>query len=270
MLSSRRSLLLVLFLAAALTSVLLLVVVGAKPSSARRAAASQPAGPLDHYTCYPVTSTTPFTSVTVGLRDQFDTAGAGPRATQVLAVQSLCAPTSKTVAGQPPTPVNNPEAHLVCHTIKDVSGQPFVPHTVRVFNQFSPTAGAVLKVTAISTLCLPSLKSLQGPPTGSPPQISHYKCYAVSQTSPRFVPRTDVSLSDQFGTSHPVVFSPIRLCNPVEKTVGGTVYPIITQEHLVCYPIKIRAFILQQLASLTLLDKMGRTLCLPSQKTIIS
>jgi hypothetical protein len=245
----------VLLVAGGISLALLLTSTG--QSAAHRAVATQPA-PLDHYTCYPASSSPAFPTTTVSLVDQFET-----KSTLVMGVQSLCAPTSKNGGA-----VNRPSAHLVCHKIQDAPGQaPFQPVNVAITNQFTPTgAQTVLHVTASSSLCLPSLKSLRGPPSSTAPlpQISHYKCYLAKQTSPTFTPIV-VSLKDQFGTSKPTAFSPTRLCNPVSKN-GGEIF---TQEHLVCYPIRIVAFIRHQLASLKLTDTMGRTLCLPSTKTVL-
>jgi hypothetical protein len=258
MLAVRRSLLVLPLVAAALALLWLLVLSGSDPSAARpkaKARAGQAAA-LDHYTCYPAIGSK-FTEKVVKLSDQFET-----KDTRVLAPTGLCAPTDKNGEG-----IVDRTAHLVCHNIRDVPGQPaFQPRTVAVTNQFTGGTRHILKVNSVASLCLPSLKSLDGPPpaTAPLPNISHYKCYVVVQQSPAFTARR-VSLQDQFQTSQPLAFSPTRLCNPVSKNDE----PIITQEHLVCYPIRWRAFTRHQLGSLRLEDQMRRTLCVPSTKEII-
>jgi hypothetical protein len=105
---------------------------------------------LDHFKCYAVQQVNPVQSHTVLLHDQF----METRGTSYQAVQ-LCNPTQKVVAGQHPTKVLYPYAHLVCYTIQ----LPEKNHYVFVTNQFESDLGP-LRVTMVQLLCLPSLKQL--------------------------------------------------------------------------------------------------------------
>ncbi len=80
-------------------------------------------------------------------------------------------------------------------------------------------------------LVLPALKN---EPT-MPPPWNHYKCYDALGP-PLDIP---VTLYDQFGSYQMIAKEPVLFCNPVEKTVQGNVYPIMTPEaHLACYRLE--------------------------------
>jgi hypothetical protein len=118
----------------------------------------QPPGPNevqpDHTTCYPVAYPaaggpvfTPPPFVTI--KDQFQSVNVkvGPPV-------ALCIPTAKTVVpGKPPTPINNPRAHLLCFIANPATQ--VTPRTVFDQNQFG--TGAV-SINATRLLCLPSFK----------------------------------------------------------------------------------------------------------------
>jgi hypothetical protein len=208
--------------------------------------------PLDHFTCY--TATGPFTPRTVSLRDQFEV-----KETNVLRVKSICPPTTKNAEQ-----IHDRESHLLCHAIADVPGQPaFQPRNVQVTNQFGQ---ANMTVTAIDSLCLPTLKSLTGypPATQPPPPISHFKCYRAKQNSPVHSLLL-LSLSDQFVNAAPPVsaYSPVILCNPVSKN-NEPVPDLIS--HLVCYPVEWRPFYRNQFGQSRVRTTLGRQLCVPSTK----
>src|SRR5262249_10531184 len=149
-----------------------------------------------------------------------------------------CNPVQKTVV---PTgqvfPITNPNAHLACFTIT----APVQPTpTVKVTNQFG---SAILVPAQPNLLCLPTWKSLTGPPNmtpNQPPGLNHFTCYPVAVKSGAYAP-PPVTLKDEF-VSTPVSAQvnpvPAELCLPTEKIVGGVDYPIINAAtHLLCFPV---------------------------------
>jgi hypothetical protein len=93
----------------------------------------------------------------------------------------------------------------------------------------------------IEHLMVPASKShLPNPPGDPPSSLGHFKCYKVVAATV-FSPVSPVTLTDQFHTEVVTVQKPERLCNPVEKTHGDDVHPILREDpnaHLMCYSIK--------------------------------
>jgi hypothetical protein len=90
-----------------------------------------------------------------------------------------CNPVQKTVPSGV-YPITNPNAHLTCFPIT-TSAQP--TPTVVVTNQLG---SATLVPSQPNLLCVPSWKSLTGPPGMSPttpPNLNHFTCYPVSEIS---------------------------------------------------------------------------------------
>ncbi len=239
---------------------------------------------VDHQLCYSASATgfkVPPAS-RVRLIDQFAPNGIVPIRIGPLAVN--CNPVVKTVitpaGGKKVTPVTNPNAHLACFPI-GVAKQP--TKTVRVTNQFGT---GFLNVGQPTILCLPSWKSLTGPPketTAQPPGLNHFTCYSVTYlpgSAPFKVPGT-VSLRDEFAPKAVTVKvgAPELLCLPTEKIItsstGSKTYRIINAaEHLLCFavsktPIKSPVFDLNQFGFGKVTIKQTSTLCLPSLKKVI-
>jgi hypothetical protein len=99
---------------------------------------------LDHYVCYAVKPASPFTMKTVSLRDQF---GLG-KGDEVLAVRTLCAPTSKNHE-----PFVFRSVHLLCYDVKS----PVKGAIVAVREQFGVMKAAL---GLRDRLCEPALKRL--------------------------------------------------------------------------------------------------------------
>ena len=133
-------------------------------------AAPQPPG-LDHFKCYTVRYTLDATGnpvdpfglepANVAVRDQF-----GPKLATLGRPVLLCNPVEKTrtdLPGTPVTPINNPNAHLVCFKAEDdqqYALQPWVKNqfgTARVQGTVVSPAGPPLMVGNL--LCLPSFKA---------------------------------------------------------------------------------------------------------------
>ena len=237
-------------------------------------AAAGSTAPLDHFLCYsaravPPNPVTPsFTPpATVGLTDQF---ASFPAAPQIVAQH--CNPVQKTANGVT-TPITNPAAHLLCWTIV---ARPQLPHVVQVSNQFGT---ADLLTGQPRALCLPTWKSLTGPPnqpTVQPPGLDHFTCYPVRYVgTARFTPPPVVGLRDQFGNTVTAVGAPTVLCLPTQKEANGVIYPITNpSEHLLCFPVKVQfrpRFVFDQNQFGTGLVHVIRAnqLCLPSEKKVL-
>ena len=173
-------------------------------------------------------------------------------------------------------PITNPRAHLACFKIT-APRQPV--HLVTVSNQFGK---APMTTGQPNLLCLPSWKSLTGPPrmrTAQPPGLSHFTCYPVKLPAGTagFNP-PPIQLRDQFAprpVSVRVSRVPVELCLPTKKIVRGQVFPIVNPVmHLLCFPVthtpaRPRVFDQNQFGTAVVI--IGRTsmLCVPSVKHII-
>lgn len=240
------------------------------------AAASQPSAaappPVDHQLCYTASAAGFKIPPGVVLKNQFSPNGFTPTISS-LAIH--CNPVQKTLPSGQVFPITNPNAHLACFTITAPT-QP--TPTVQVTNQFG---SAILVPSQPNLLCLPSWKSLTGPPNmtpNQPPGLNHFTCYPVRLLSGSYAP-PPVMLQDEFASAavsasvNPV---PSELCLPTEKIVGGADYPIINAAmHLLCYQVSatpIRPQVWDQNQFGTSVVTIGKThwLCLPSTKQIVT
>ncbi|HET9254692.1 MAG TPA: hypothetical protein VFO16_05765 [Pseudonocardiaceae bacterium] len=276
------------FLPTLITCLVAAVAAGTAALAAPVQPLAAPAG-LDHFKCYlpdpndtgqiPAPVPNP-----VGLRDQFGFANytIDPQPDR------LCNPAQKTLLDGTVTPINNPDAHLVCHPVTPAPGYQFNPGVVTAANQFG---GTKLYVVRPVRLCLPSFKQLvNGPaPTPTPfplqPQpngLDHFLCYETGywdSTKPFPQKPATVGLKDQFENVQATIFDPVTLCNPVKKTLpNGGMTPIQNRAaHLVCLSIMQNpahtpqaVMIKHQLASFELKTATPSELCLPSSKTVRS
>lgn len=243
---------------------------GAASASSPHPAAAPP--PVDHQLCY-VASATGFKIPTgVVLRNQFSPNGFVPT---IGKVAFHCNPVQKTVPTGQVFPITNPNAHLACFTITEPT-QP--TPTVKVTNQFGT---ATLVPGQPNLLCLPSWKSLTGPPGMSlnqPPGLNHFTCYPVRVQSGAYTP-PPVTLQDEFAptpVSAQVNPVPAELCLPTEKIVGGVDNPIINAvTHLLCFPVSQTPIInpvWDQNQFGTSVVQISRTtwLCVPSTKQVVT
>ncbi len=259
-------------LAIAAATVAVAGMAGIAVASSPRPAAAPP--PVDHQLCYTATGTGFKIPTPVTLKNQFSPNGFVPT---IGSLAFHCNPVQKTVV---PTgqvfPITNPNAHLACFNMAPTSTQP--TPTVRVTNQFGT---AILVPSQPNLLCLPSWKSLTGPPNMSvnqPPGLNHFTCYPVKVQSGSYAP-PPVTLKDEFAPSpvsaqvNPV---PAELCLPTEKIVNGVDNPIINAAmHLLCFPVSqtpIIAKVWDQNQFGTSVVNIGRTtwLCVPSTKQIVA
>lgn len=217
-----------------------------------------------HFKAYEVDQATPLrASERVTLTDQF-----GTEQVTVAGSRLLLTPVEKRRTGRPVDPILREDEHQMCYA---VSGGLNQNRMVRVTNQF--VTGATLRVDGPTRLCAPALKSLTAPPTGSPVDTQHYKCYSVFEPTSR--PEEIVDLVDQFGLQRFGVRAAKLLCNPVTKQrVGKPAEPAPRpDEHLVCYALrKLAAFsprfvyTKDQFISQRVRVKNPLYLCVPSEK----
>lgn len=246
------------------------VAAGVASASSGSPAATAPA--IDHQLCYSATASGFQPPLSALLQNQFNSAGftvnIGPMIYH-------CNPVQKTVVGGPTYPITNPSAHLACFQISAPVQNQFV---VTVTNQFG---SANLSTGQPNLLCLPSWKSLTGPPGMSPnqpPGLSHFTCYPVKPVSGSYSP-PGLMLQDEFAPSPvgaQVTGLPTELCLPTQKTVNGVVYPIVNPTwHLLCFPISKtpivpRVWDQNQFGTATVTIQATNSLCVPSTKTIVS
>jgi hypothetical protein len=243
-------------------------VAGVAAASAPSAAA---AAPIDHQLCYTAAAKFP-PPPPVMLANQFSTKGFVP---QIGAFAIHCNPVLK-ITPTAKFPIRNPKAHLACWTITEPT-QP--TPLVQVANQFG---SAVLQPGQPNLLCLPSWKSLTGPPnepTPQPPGLSHFTCYPILKTVSGGYKPPALRLKDEFTrTARTVKANPVpqELCLPTQKTVlsTGQVYKIVNPVwHLLCFAVTKTpthpAWDQNQFGTSALKIIMTRWLCLPSTKKIV-
>jgi len=252
------------------------VVVAATAGTATSVAAASPspaiqAATIDHQLCYAARATYPKPPPPVMLANQFSTFQPviGPFVFH-------CNPAEKILPTGQVFPITNPNAHLGCWSITEPTQPTFV---VKVTNQFGT---GILATGQPNLLCLPSWKSLTGPPRKTPhqpPGLSHFTCYPVSLQGGSYSP-PPVMLQDEFAPApvHAQV-SPVpqELCLPTQKTVltTGKVYKIINPAmHLLCFPVSPTPVHLawdeNQFGTAKVNILHTQWLCPPSTKTIVS
>jgi|GraSoiStandDraft_44_1057316.scaffolds.fasta_scaffold83739_2 hypothetical protein len=119
-----------------------IVALGANTAQAQK---DPPGVNPEHYACYRVSPAKPFKLQKVSLSDQF-----GNSTAYVVQEALLCTPVSKNEQ-----PIKDKVTHLMCYTLKvDKSAN----KTASITNQFGTF---VMKVGALTQLCVPSLKKLQ-------------------------------------------------------------------------------------------------------------
>jgi hypothetical protein len=252
------------------------------------------AATLDHFTCYLASaakSSTGATSFTppgaVELFNQFAPKGL------YAAIGNIafhCNPVQKTVLNtKPPTVtlITNPNGHLLCWTTPQVATtaattQP--SYRVLINNQFGTELFDTLQPVL---LCLPTWKSLTGPPNQTqvqPPGLDHFLCYTVKEdpNSPsRFTP-PPLELQDQFMAPKEVKATavvPNLLCLPTAKNLSpltGAVPTNFNDPHLMCFSLKVGAvraptvFDQNQFGTGAVTIKKLEELCVPSTKEVTS
>jgi hypothetical protein len=227
---------------------------------------------IDHQLCYTATATGYKIPASVMLANQLNSA-AFP--IKIASVAFRCNPVEKILPTGKVFPINFPNDHLLCWNIT-AGTQP--AHVVQVANQFGT---ATLATGQPNILCLPSWKSLTGPPvtsTAAPPGLGHFACYPVSEQQPGYNPPPGIMLRDEFGgpTTVQVSPQPVELCVPTEKIANGKVYKIIKpQWSLLCFPVSKTPIITpvfdkNQFGNKPVNILQTATLCPPSTVKVIS
>ncbi|HZO80046.1 MAG TPA: hypothetical protein VFB39_18575 [Solirubrobacteraceae bacterium] len=237
---------------------------GARPTAAP---------PVDHQLCY---SATGAFKIPPGVRliNQFSPNGFVPKINPKVVWH--CNPVQKTLPSGKSFPITNRIAHLACFTITSPKAQQ--NHNVVVSNQFG---SATLVTGQPNLLCVPSWKSLTGPPKKqptTPPGLNHFTCYSVKVAKGAYKPPT-VMLKDEFtkkAVTATVNRTPTQLCLPTEKIVGGNTFKIINPAmHLLCYPVTKTPVMPtvwdeNQFGTSKLSVRVTNTLCVPSIKRVIT
>jgi hypothetical protein len=236
--------------------------------------------PVDHQLCYAAAHARYKIPAGIELFNQFSPHGFVPRINPVPAIH--CNPVKKIIvnpAGNKVFPIRNPAAHLLCFHMAAAKPQP--TPSVIVTNQFG---SAELIPSQPNLLCLPSWKSLTGPPNQKlpqPPGLSHFTCYPVKLApgSKGYQPPPAILLQDEFAGKGPtqvqVSAIPQELCLPTAKTVGTKVTKIVNSAaHLLCFgvtptPIKPKVWDQNQFGTSAMRIVRTRWLCLPSTKVVV-
>lgn len=228
--------------------------------------------PVDHQLCYSASGAFKIPSG-IRLINQFSPKGFVPKINSKVAWH--CNPAEKILPSGKLYPITDPNAHLACFTITPPKAQRN-PNVV-VINQFG---SATLATGQPNLLCVPSWKSLTGPPKKqptTPPGLNHFTCYSVKVTKGAYKPPT-VMLKDEFtkkAVSATVSRTPTELCLPTEKIVGKTTFRIINPTmHLLCFPVTKTPVIPtvwdeNQFGTSKLSVRATNALCVPSIKRVI-
>ncbi|HEY1920129.1 MAG TPA: hypothetical protein VGH27_31540 [Streptosporangiaceae bacterium] len=248
-------------------------VAGVSAASASPRAHPAAAATIDHQLCYTANASGFKIPTGVQLENQFSPA---PFPVKIGPVALHCNPVEKILPSGKVFPINFPNDHLLCFQITG-SQQP-VPN-VAATNQFGT---ATLFLGQANLLCLPSWKSLTGPPvetTAAPPGLGHFACYPVNDVSGVYNP-PPVMLQDEFSPNGPVSAQvkqgPSELCVPTEKILPtGKVYKIIKpQWNLLCFavsptPIISPVFDKNQFGSKPVKILQTSTLCPPTTIKVV-
>ncbi len=254
--------------------------------SAAASSGAQTAFKVDHQLCYTATGKfAPPAGAKVRLIDQFSPNGYLPIIRHALVLH--CNPVIKIVknsatGGQQVFRPTNPRAHLACLPFTLPPGTTVPTPKVLVTNQFG---SATLYLKQPNLLCLPSWKSMTGPPKlkpTAPPGLNHFSCYPVADWNGGYKIPPFVALKDQFAAA-PVQVQinplPQELCLPAKKIVstaaGVKTYPMVDPKtHLLCFggiktPIKPKVWDENQFGTSAVVIRAAKWLCLPSTKQIV-
>src|SRR5215475_13715188 len=107
-------------------------------------------------------------------------------------------------------------------------------------------------------------------------KLDHFWCYIISQEETAN-PATTATLTDQFQTAMVSIGTPLQFCNPVTKTIGTEVTPIVNEnDHLTMYNLQ-NAAPLPTAQTLTATNQFGSqqltvdkatTIMVPTQKLL--
>jgi hypothetical protein len=240
---------------------------------------------VDHQLCYTAAGRFhPPAAPNVRLINQFNPNGFTPIIKPALVLH--CNPVIKIVhdatGAQQTFKPTNPRAHLACLLFTLPVGTTTPTPKVLVANQFG---SAVLFLKQPNLLCLPSWKSMTGPPNlkpTTPPGLNHFTCYPVGDTNGVYKIPPSVLLKDQFART-PVKVNvnvvPAELCLPTTKIIktatGAKTYPMIDpKRHLLCFavtktPIKPKVWDENQFGTSVVNIRATKWLCLPSTKEVL-
>jgi hypothetical protein len=209
--------------------------------------------PDGHLTCYQITDTAaPFD---VDIRNQFgetELTTGNPAALCVPSRKlSVAAPTATPPAPCPtPTPVVTPTPlrHFECYEEPNAA---FPTVAVSLVDRFGPST---VNLTRRKRICNPADKNGEDP--SAPFDPNHLTGYLIKQTSPRFVPLTGVTVTNQFGTIVIDLAKPDYLLVPAAKSQIGPPGPLANPavDHFKCYKVRKGR---TRVAGINLTDQFG-------------
>lgn len=231
---------------------------------------------LDHFLCYTSVNQTGFTiPKRLELSNLIDTTLFSPK---VGPVALHCNPTEKTVStptgALKTTTIKHPLDHLLCWSMAAQSK--LTEDIVTITNQFGT---AVKTVQNPSSLCLPSWKSLTGPPNkkpDAPTNLDHFACYPLGafKGGSVFAIPSLVRVKDEFDRT----FVTVRvgaaklLCVPTVKVANGRTYkPQGTDDpSLTCFAVSLTPIVKavydeNQFGQGEVFPTATKYLCLPSR-----
>jgi hypothetical protein len=178
-------------------------------AAALAAIASAAAAPPARFACYPAQFNS-WHGETRTLADKLSFARASTTVS-IDAPESVCAPATGSSAG-----------YLTCYSVK--APKPASQASYAVADEFAKFSASP---QALATVCVPSTRVDQGGSASAPAGKGLLSCYAAKAAPPA---RSDVSVTDPFGTSKDSLAAPLRLCSP-----AGWKSPAPDGGYLSCY-----------------------------------
>jgi len=134
----------------------------------------------------------------------------------------------------------------------------------------------LLGITAAAYTSSAQFRQASAPQQKTSLKLDHFWCYIISQEETAD-PNTPATLTDQFQTAMVSIGTPLQFCNPVTKTIGTEVTPIVNEnDHLTMYNLQ-NAAPLPTAQTLTATNQFGSTqltvdkattLMVPTQKLL--
>jgi hypothetical protein len=195
--------------------------------------------PLNHFNCYWAVGGLPV-GEEVLLEDQFTEGWLAEPLSATVATPYLFANPASKGYGDAYTPIGNPNNHLTLYWIDSTEGP--MLWDVTVSNQFG--ASQELYAAGPYWLGVPTKKGAEPPPEG----LDHFLVYQVVDYSGT-APDAAVQIGDQWIPNEPRhVTAPILFANPVKKTHGTEVAPIMNpDDHLTFYLMDGGDFVMPEL-----------------------
>jgi plastocyanin len=211
---------------------------------------------------------------------QFDTEGTYP-------YFSFIRPWASGIVIVEPNIDPSPDDHYLGYDVKETKGTPkFVPLTVELRDQFGDATYIVKKPKMLYNPVEKQVVNADGTVEITPIQdpVTHFKGYQIKtpKGDPKFVPVSDIRVSNQFGTINVDATKPDLLLVPTAKSHDDPNVPELDSpavDHYKCYKVKLNSdfvplqvrlfdpnFDLEKLFDV----KKPKLLCNPVEKTLLN